>query len=101
MRGGIVDGKELISILSFLPSPSLPLSLSHSLSHSLPPPPSQVLSRYSVAVLGTPVQSIVLTEDRQKFAEELASIREPVAPSRAAYSVQEVRRGRDGSVDIQ
>ena len=50
----------------------------------------QVLSRYSVAVLGTPVNSIVMTEDRQRFAEELASISEPVAPSRAAYSIQEV-----------
>ncbi|CAI8057001.1 CAD protein [Geodia barretti] len=50
---------------------------------------SGVLSRYSVAVLGTPVDSIILTEDRQKFAEELAKISEPVAPSRAAYSVAE------------
>ena len=50
----------------------------------------QVLSRYSVAVLGTPVDSIVMTEDRQRFAEELAKISEPVAPSRAAYSVAEV-----------
>ena len=55
-----------------------------------PPPHSQVLARYSVAVLGTPVSSIVMTEDRQKFAEELAGISEPVAPSRAAYSVAEV-----------
>ena len=31
-----------------------------------------------------------MTEDRQKFAEELAKISEPVAPSRAAYSVAEV-----------
>ena len=51
----------------------------------------QVLSRYSVSVLGTPVDSIVMTEDRQRFAEELAKISEPVAPSRAAYSVAEVR----------
>lgn len=50
----------------------------------------QVLSRYSVAVLGTPVSSIVMTEDRQIFAQELAKISEPVAPSKAAYSVAEV-----------
>ena len=50
----------------------------------------QVLSRYSVAVLGTPVSSIVMTEDRQIFAQELAKIAEPVAPSKAAYSVAEV-----------
>lgn len=51
---------------------------------------SGVLSQFGVRVLGTPVESIVVTEDRQKFAEELALISEPVAPSRAAYSVQEV-----------
>ena len=50
----------------------------------------QVLSKYSVAVLGTPVPSIIMTEDRQIFAQELAKISEPVAPSRAAYSVSEV-----------
>lgn len=31
-----------------------------------------------------------MTEDRQKFAAELATISEPVAPSQAAYSVSEV-----------
>ena len=41
-------------------------------------------------VLGTPVSSIEMTEDRQKFAEELDKISEPVAPSKAAYSVKEV-----------
>ena len=51
---------------------------------------SGVLSQYGVKVLGTPVESIVMTEDRQKFAEELASIGEPVAPSQAAYCVKEV-----------
>lgn len=49
-----------------------------------------MLHRYGVEVLGTPVPSIVMTEDRQKFAEELAKISEPVAPSKAAYSVEEV-----------
>jgi carbamoylphosphate synthase large subunit len=51
---------------------------------------SGVLSQFNVRVLGTPVEAIVVTEDRQKFAEELASISEPVAPSRAAYSVEQV-----------
>ena len=36
------------------------------------------------------MKSITMTEDRQIFVEELASIGEPVAPSRAAYSVEEV-----------
>ena len=51
---------------------------------------SGALDKYSVEVLGTPVSSIVMTEDRQKFAAELATISEPVAPSKAAYSVTEV-----------
>ena len=51
---------------------------------------SGVLAQFNVKVLGTPVESIVVTEDRQKFAEELAKISEPVAPSKAAYSVKEV-----------
>lgn len=54
-------------------------------------PFSGVLEQYGVQVLGTPVHSIILTEDRQLFAEELAKISEPVAPSKAAYSVEEVR----------
>ena len=51
---------------------------------------SGVLKKYGVKVLGTPVTSIILTEDRQKFAEQLATVNEPVAPSKAAYSVGEV-----------
>ena len=51
---------------------------------------SGVLEQYGVKVLGTSVQSIMMTEDRQRFAEELAAIGEPVAPSQAAYSVKEV-----------
>lgn len=51
-----------------------------------------VLAKYGVNVLGTPVESIVLTEDRQKFSEQLAKVNEPVAPSKAAYSVEEVGR---------
>ena len=51
---------------------------------------SGVLAKYGAKVLGTPVAAIVMTEDRQKFAEELDKISEPVAPSRAAYSVEEV-----------
>lgn len=33
----------------------------------------------------------MLTEDRQKFAEEMSKIGEPVAPSRVAYNIDEVR----------
>lgn len=49
-----------------------------------------ILEQYGVQVLGTPVQSVILTEDRQLFAEELAKIGEPAAPSRAAYNIEEV-----------
>jgi carbamoyl-phosphate synthase/aspartate carbamoyltransferase/dihydroorotase len=63
-----------------------------------------VFDKYSVQVLGTPIQSIVWTEDRkvgmsfhlklelidlQVFAEKMAEIGECVAPSRAATTVDE------------
>ena len=51
---------------------------------------SGILEQYGVKVLGTPVKSIVLTEDRQKFSQQMASVNEPVAPSKAVYSVEEV-----------
>ena len=41
-------------------------------------------------MLGTPVASIIATEDRKVFADRLAEINEPVAPSKAACSVKEV-----------
>ena len=50
-----------------------------------------VLQEYNVAVLGTPVQSIIVTEDRKAFAERMQSIGESVAPSRAATDVKQVR----------
>ncbi|CAH1253587.1 CAD [Branchiostoma lanceolatum] len=46
-----------------------------------------VLEKYNVRVLGTPVSSIVMTEDREIFAKKMAEINEFVAPSEAAYSV--------------
>ena len=51
---------------------------------------SGVLEKYGVQALGTPVSSIVCTEDRKLFAEELAEIDERVAPSEAVYSVDQV-----------
>ena len=51
---------------------------------------SGVLEKYGVQTLGTPVSSIVCTEDRKMFAEKLAEIRERVAPSEAVYSVEQV-----------
>lgn len=51
---------------------------------------SGILEKYGVHTLGTPVSSIVCTEDRKLFAEKLAEIGERVAPSEAAYSVEQV-----------
>lgn len=51
-----------------------------------------VFEKYSVTVLGTPVESIEWTEDRKVFAEKMLEIEEFVAPSEAAYTVDQVRR---------
>lgn len=45
---------------------------------------SGVLKKYGVKVLGSPVKSIELTEDRQLFADHLKSIGIPIPPSGAA-----------------
>lgn len=50
---------------------------------------SKVFEKYGVKVLGTPIQSIIETEDRKIFAERINEIGEKVAPSAAVYSVQE------------
>ncbi|XP_063821718.1 multifunctional protein r isoform X2 [Ostrinia nubilalis] len=50
---------------------------------------SRVFEKYNVTVLGTPIQSIVDTEDRKIFAEKIHSIGEKVAPSAAVTSVDE------------
>ena len=51
-----------------------------------------VLEKYNVKVLGTPVSSIEMTEDRKIFVEKMEEIGEHVAPSEAALSVEQVRR---------
>ncbi|XP_070781394.1 multifunctional protein CAD isoform X3 [Enoplosus armatus] len=48
-----------------------------------------VLERYHVKVLGTPVASIEMTEDRKIFVEKMEEINEHVAPSEAALSVEQ------------
>ncbi|XP_041261181.1 CAD protein isoform X2 [Onychostruthus taczanowskii] len=50
-----------------------------------------VLERYRVRVLGTPVASIEMTEDRKVFAEKMEEIREHVAPSEAAASLEQAQ----------
>jgi carbamoyl-phosphate synthase large subunit len=48
-----------------------------------------VLERYNVAILGTPISAIILTEDRQKFAEHLHGINIPTPQSRSATTLQQ------------
>ena len=48
-----------------------------------------VLEKYGVKVLGTPVESIMATEDRQLFADKLMEINEKIAPSIAVESVRD------------
>uniref|UniRef100_A0A3P9IAK7 carbamoyl-phosphate synthase (ammonia) n=1 Tax=Oryzias latipes TaxID=8090 RepID=A0A3P9IAK7_ORYLA len=48
-----------------------------------------VLEKYKVRVLGTPVASIEMTEDRKVFVEKMEEINEHVAPSEAALSVEQ------------
>ena len=50
---------------------------------------SGVFDKYDVKVLGTAVESIMATEDRQIFADQLKEIGEKIAPSFAVHSVDE------------
>ncbi|NXF54264.1 PYR1 protein, partial [Oceanites oceanicus] len=50
-----------------------------------------VLERYHVQVLGTPVTSIEMTEDRKVFVEKMEEIGEHVAPSEAAASLEQAQ----------
>ena len=46
-----------------------------------------ILQKYGVKVLGTPIESVMATEDRQTFADKLKEIDEKLAPSIAVESV--------------
>uniref|UniRef100_A0A8D2JFS3 Carbamoyl-phosphate synthetase 2, aspartate transcarbamylase, and dihydroorotase n=1 Tax=Varanus komodoensis TaxID=61221 RepID=A0A8D2JFS3_VARKO len=54
-----------------------------------------VLERYHVRVLGTPVASIEMTEDRKVFVEKMEEIGEHVAPSEAACSLEQAEAAAD------
>lgn len=45
-----------------------------------------IFNKYNVQILGTPIQSIIETEDREIFAQKVHSIGEHVAPSECVYS---------------
>lgn len=53
-----------------------------------------IFKKYNIRILGTPIQSIIETEDRKIFAERIAEINENVAPSAAVYSIEEVRESQ-------
>lgn len=48
-----------------------------------------ILERYNVRVLGTPISAILLTEDRQSFAQHLLSIDIPTPQSRSAETLED------------
>ncbi|KAI4469316.1 carbamoyltransferase family member [Holotrichia oblita] len=53
---------------------------------------SGILEKYGVKVLGTPVQSIIDTEDREKFVEKLNQIDVKTIKSEAATTVYDAKR---------
>uniref|UniRef100_A0A8C6P8A5 carbamoyl-phosphate synthase (ammonia) n=1 Tax=Nothobranchius furzeri TaxID=105023 RepID=A0A8C6P8A5_NOTFU len=54
-----------------------------------------ILEQYGVKVLGTPVESIMATEDRQLFADKLMEINEKIAPSVAVESVSDALKAAE------
>src|SRR5256885_5764497 len=48
-----------------------------------------ILERYNVRVLGTPISAILLTEDRQAFAQHLHSIDIPTPQSSSAETLED------------
>jgi carbamoyl-phosphate synthase large subunit len=48
-----------------------------------------VLEKYGVQILGTPISAIILTEDRQEFAEHLVKISIPTPQSRSAETLED------------
>src|SRR5260221_4801540 len=50
-----------------------------------------ILKKNNVAVLGTPVKAIMLTEDRQEFADHLGKIGIPTPKGHAATSIKEAQ----------
>ncbi|CAF1336207.1 unnamed protein product [Adineta steineri] len=56
---------------------------------------SGILQKYSCNVLGTPIKSIQVTEDRALFAQKMAGIGEKVAPCEAVHSLEEALASAD------
>src|SRR5579871_3058499 len=51
-----------------------------------------VLEKHGVSILGTPIKAVILTEDRQEFAEHLHSIGIPTPQSRSAETLDDALR---------
>lgn len=51
---------------------------------------SGILEKYNIKVLGTPIQTIIATEDRKQFSDKVVEIGERVAPSAVVTSYEEV-----------
>ncbi|XP_043489344.1 CAD protein-like [Polistes fuscatus] len=51
-----------------------------------------VFAKYNVKILGTPIESIIQTEDRKIFAERIGEIQEKVAPISAVYSIKKAAK---------
>ena len=54
-----------------------------------------VFEKYNVRVMGTPLEAIIATEDREEFAQELVKINEKIAPSVAARSLDEALKAAE------
>jgi carbamoylphosphate synthase large subunit len=54
-----------------------------------------VFEKYNVRVMGTPLEAIIATEDREVFAQELVKINEKIAPSVAARSLDEALKAAE------
>lgn len=50
-----------------------------------------VFKKYNVEILGTPIEAIILTEDRKKFASHLKKINVATPKSKTAYNVKQAR----------
>jgi len=51
---------------------------------------SGILEKYNIKVLGTPIETIIATEDRKQFSDKVVEIGERVAPSTVVTSYEEV-----------
>jgi len=51
-----------------------------------------VFKKYGIQILGTPIEAVIATEDRQLFADHLKKIHVPIPQSKAAKSVEEAAK---------